>query len=118
MPLSTRVVAVISVLIGTMMTACISQENSQNSTQTQTAFTATRTAQASAPSVPRPQSTSLERNSGFEERCITQFLIMNNRGRYAPEKMSDADYIRAVESLHSKPLLTRSQCVKTWDEMD
>ena len=52
------------------------------------------------------------------QRCITQFQIMNNTGKYAPGRMTDDEYTRAVETLYSNPLLTRSQCAKVWDMLD
>ena len=57
-------------------------------------------------------------DAALEQRCITQFQIMNNEGRYSPDRMSDDDYVKAVEKLYSRPLLTRSSCANTWDRLD
>ncbi len=53
----------------------------------------------------------------IEERCIEQFMIINQRGRYAPGMMSDANYMRALENLYSKGLLNDSHCGLTWDRL-
>ncbi|MCY4475017.1 MAG: hypothetical protein OXC83_06225 [Chloroflexi bacterium] len=75
----------------------------------------TRKPQPTRVSTPKPQQ---QRVPGWdvEERCIEHFMVMNQRGRYAPGMMSDDIYLRTMGRVMEWGL-TRTQCGLIWDSL-
>ena len=121
-------VALIVFLVSTVVIACTSNGADRIPTVSSMAATiqAERFATSTASVATREATDHPERGTNesqsepmdLQTQCTEQFMIMNAKGRYAENAMTDEEYARAYERMQNRGMLDGSICRHIWDKLD